>query len=50
MSYPPDLVAHLVIIDYKHAMVTIKGNEIPFTIANGVAITTECDWICQNPA
>ena len=23
-------------------MVTIKGNEIPFTIANGVATTTKC--------
>ena len=35
------LVAHEVVIDYKHAMVTIKGNEIPFTIANGVATTTK---------
>ena len=35
------LVAHEVVIDYKHAMVTIKGNEIPFTIANGVATITK---------
>lgn len=34
------LVAHEVVIDYKHGVVTIKGNEIPFTIANGVATTT----------
>ena len=34
------LVAHEVLIDYKRSAVTIQGNEIPFTLTNGTAITT----------
>ena len=33
------LVAHGVIIDYKHGCVVIKDNEMPFTLKSGVATT-----------
>ena len=34
------LLAHEVPIDYKLSVVTVKENEIPFTLTNGTAITT----------
>ena len=42
------LAAHEVFIDYKCSAVTIQGNEIPVTLTNGTAITTNhgpCDRI-----